>query len=339
MGRVINLNDTTPAAPSGQTNVKWQLGTSSGTDPGSGLPVFPVSGYVATGSGGTLTAPVEIDTGTPTTIGLKVKGATGSSTSATFVQGGAGNPVTLGSSVTLGNTLIVVGFDPFSSVVSCSDNLGNTFNSIYSTSHLNIFAATITVVGSCTVTAHGPFGNAQVAAVHEYSNLATSSILDASALASSGLGSTLAVGPMTITQTDLLVTGILAQAIATAGSGVSGFTLREYNASGIQTADQNEAAGTYTLTWDISGANAGTVYAFIVALRLGSGVPQSADLLEFEDSSGALLSAVNCAGQFVLPSTSGAPGNVPGACAAAFDPATGKLWIYDGSAWKSVTLT
>lgn len=45
MSEVINLNNTVPAAPSGNTNVLWQKGPQSGVDPSSGAPVFPVSAY------------------------------------------------------------------------------------------------------------------------------------------------------------------------------------------------------------------------------------------------------------------------------------------------------
>jgi hypothetical protein len=54
---IINLNDSSPAAPAGHVNVKWQKGASSGTDPATGLPVYPVSANAPvmvgdTGSGG-----------------------------------------------------------------------------------------------------------------------------------------------------------------------------------------------------------------------------------------------------------------------------------------------
>jgi hypothetical protein len=45
MSEVINLNDTSPVAPAGEQNVKWQKGPQSGTDPTTGLPIFPVSAY------------------------------------------------------------------------------------------------------------------------------------------------------------------------------------------------------------------------------------------------------------------------------------------------------
>lgn len=55
---IINLNDASPAAPSGKTDIKWQKGPQSGTDPTTGYPIFPVSAYMPlmvgdSGSGGT----------------------------------------------------------------------------------------------------------------------------------------------------------------------------------------------------------------------------------------------------------------------------------------------
>ena len=58
MSEIINLNNTTPAAPSGARNNLWQKdGTSVGVDPVSGYPIYDVSDYMTdmvgdTGSGG-----------------------------------------------------------------------------------------------------------------------------------------------------------------------------------------------------------------------------------------------------------------------------------------------
>ncbi len=43
---IINLNNSTPAAPSGAINVAWQKGSSSGTDPATGVPIYPVTANV-----------------------------------------------------------------------------------------------------------------------------------------------------------------------------------------------------------------------------------------------------------------------------------------------------
>lgn len=44
--RIINLNDTTPAPTTGNQNVTWQMGPSSGTDPLTGEPIYPVSAQI-----------------------------------------------------------------------------------------------------------------------------------------------------------------------------------------------------------------------------------------------------------------------------------------------------
>ncbi|HVJ09258.1 MAG TPA: hypothetical protein VM554_12830 [Acidisarcina sp.] len=46
MSEIVNLNNTTPAAPAAAVNVRWQKGTSTGTDPATGWPVNPTSANV-----------------------------------------------------------------------------------------------------------------------------------------------------------------------------------------------------------------------------------------------------------------------------------------------------
>jgi hypothetical protein len=43
---IINLNATVPAAPSGEQNVQWQKGATTGNDPTYGYPVFPASANI-----------------------------------------------------------------------------------------------------------------------------------------------------------------------------------------------------------------------------------------------------------------------------------------------------
>src|ERR1035441_2183675 len=66
MSEVINLNNSSPAAPSGDQNVTWQKGASTGTDPSTGSPIYPVSAYVPL-SLGTLGLTVDGGGSTPTT--------------------------------------------------------------------------------------------------------------------------------------------------------------------------------------------------------------------------------------------------------------------------------
>jgi hypothetical protein len=51
---INNFNDTSPAAPSGFRNVKWQLGPTTGNDPVFLYPIYPVSAYVPIGGNGVL---------------------------------------------------------------------------------------------------------------------------------------------------------------------------------------------------------------------------------------------------------------------------------------------
>ena len=57
MSEVINLNNSNPAAPAGATNIAWLKGATTGIDPATGLPVYPVSASLPdftgdSGSGG-----------------------------------------------------------------------------------------------------------------------------------------------------------------------------------------------------------------------------------------------------------------------------------------------
>ena len=51
---IINLNNSTPAAPSGAINVAWQKGSSSGNDPATGVPIYPVTASVPIARGSEL---------------------------------------------------------------------------------------------------------------------------------------------------------------------------------------------------------------------------------------------------------------------------------------------
>src|ERR1700692_4021312 len=48
---IINLNATVPAAPSGEQNVQWQKGATTGNDPTYGYPVFPASANIPSTGG------------------------------------------------------------------------------------------------------------------------------------------------------------------------------------------------------------------------------------------------------------------------------------------------
>lgn len=60
---IVNFNDSVPAAPSGNINVKWQKGSSPiGTDPNTGYPIYDTSAYIPSGAG-TLVIGFALNTG------------------------------------------------------------------------------------------------------------------------------------------------------------------------------------------------------------------------------------------------------------------------------------
>lgn len=99
----------------------------------------------------------------------------------------------------------------------------------------------------------------------------------------------------------------------------------------------------YPLLGQLNAAN-GSGYASAsaagVPFSLRGAAAQSADLTQWQNSSGAVLSGVNAAGQPYLPTTTGMPANTPANGAMAYDPAAGKLWIYSTAlGWKGTVLS
>ena len=92
MPNILNLNETSPAAPGGAVNIDWQIGASTSVDPSTGQPIVPVTASIpilvgdhgAGGSAGLAPAPAagdaaagkylkadgtyEVPTGTSTTL-------------------------------------------------------------------------------------------------------------------------------------------------------------------------------------------------------------------------------------------------------------------------------
>jgi hypothetical protein len=223
-----------------------------------------------------------------------------------------------------------------------TDTLGNTYSLVSSVGSLLVYVATNSAGGANTISLVGNFGTNSYLAAHEYSNMASASPLDTQTTASASSGSTLAVGPITTTQTDLIFTAFGCADFSAEGTGAAGFTTREWSGSGhagVETADKSGTSGSYSATWDSSIVSFDTFYAVIVALKAGPGTPQTADLAQFQLYDGTVLSRVNAEGQMVLAATSGVPTNTPVAGASAFDPTTNKLWVYSGTAWVSTTLS
>jgi hypothetical protein len=66
---------------------------------------------------------------------------------------------------------------------------------------------------------------------------------------------------------------------------------------------------------------------------------QTADLHQFQNSSGTVLSGVDPNGYVRTAATSGAPTTSPATGSMAFDSSANKLWVFNGTSWKGVTLS
>lgn len=287
----------------------------------------------------------KFQTGSPTTVGVVVQGATGATTTPSFVQSNSAyttntsTSVAFTSNVTAGHA-IVVAEGAYLSSGACSgstvtDTLGNTYTLVTGTNvHYThcVFIALNSPGGADTVTVTN--GNSFIGVgIHEYANVATASAVDASSV-TAGLSSTI-----TTTQTDLIFTSLQINGSSTGSA--SGYTVRvndlSQNGTGSQlfTADAQMAAGTITPTWTASGASSG---ADVIAVALkGGGTPQSVDLQQWQNSSGTVLSAVNSQGQVVLPTTAGNPINAPTAGSLAYNSNTGQPMVYNGT-WAALSI-
>jgi hypothetical protein len=343
-GSVITTEGDLIVGGSGGTPQRLAAGSAGQVLSTNGATALP-SWITPSGSG--LTAPVDINTNTPSTVGLEVKGAVSSFVD--FIQGASGgdngSTSTVGfvSPIAVGNAIALVVYNKIGyGVSSVSDTLGNTYTLVSSTGPMFVYVALNSTGGTNTVSVVGNYGINSFLAIHEYANMASASPVDAQTTAAASSGATLTVGPITATQTDLLFTAFGCDDFSGEGTGATGFTTREWSGSGlagVETADKAVLAGSYSAVWDSSIALVDTFYACLVALKAGPGAPQTADLAQFELYDGTVLSSVNAQGQFVLAATSGAPTNTPVAGASAFDSSTNKLWVYNGTSWVSTTLS
>jgi hypothetical protein len=312
------------------------------------------AGVVGIGTGaagntsGILVAGV-LDVTTPsyTTVGLAVGGNSIAAIPA-FVQGvtgqlGSPGTVAYTGNVTAGNTLVVayVGATG-TSAVSVSDTQGNTYTLVSTTSNtapcISIFTALASVTGPNSVSVNSAvFSTSNTLLLHEYSGVLIASALDAQAiLATQTMAASTAytVGPVTATGADLIFS-VFQQLNGGTIAAPTGYTPRLSGASAWgETADKVVAAGSYSAVWT-NGASGGSGCIAMIALKPGV-VAQTADLAQFQNYAGTVLSRVNGQGQFVLPSTAGLPFNTPNAGALAYNSTANAVELYSGTAWAPV---
>lgn len=305
------------------------------------------------GGGASFTAPVDINTGGPSTIGLVVQGNAGVPNIA-VVQVTHGNntgvtsplAVAFGSSNTAGNGIIAigVGYNDFGHN-GVTDSIGNTYETVFNTSgdsSLFVAVATNIEAGTNTVTfTSGGGGYIDNLIILEVSGLDTTSPFDVGSFEVSALGATTeTTGIITTTAASdlLLVVGWTSfGTLSSSGGKAQLLNFAGDNGNPIALwSGLSGAAGEYSDSVNTT-YNDTTITAGIFAFKPGSAAgSQSADLQEWQSSTGAVLSAVNNLGQIVLPATAGLPTNTPTEGAMAYDSTSSEVVVYDGTAWTPI---
>lgn len=208
-------------------------------------------------------------------------------TPATFVDtadNAVDKTVSLGSSITVGNVLVLIlgtqGHDPSSCTVT--DNLGNTWTTAQSDTYLDphgvaYFKAPVTVGGACTATVHKGGVITDIACrLHEISGWDGTTFLDGTAVTGSGTGTNagLTMSATSVT-TDFLITAIAGDPASafTPGTPASGFgalTNLNNEACFVQLSEATRtpaATGTFSAGYPSmtnAGANKWAVLAFAI---------------------------------------------------------------------------
>jgi hypothetical protein len=298
---------------------------------------------------GSLTAPVLIGTGLPTTIGMEISGAASAVTPA-YVQSvggyavsGSGNvTVAFASNNTAGNCIIVAIADwNGTPAPTVSDTQGNTYTLAASNSTnfgAYVYVAPGIKAGVNSVTVANTSGNTCQVVISEYFGIATTSPVLASATFEGGATSgSVTVGPVTTALTGMLFSFITTNAgVSPVAAGFTSRTSQGGNYPCVWPADMNfTTGGSFSAVW--SGGFGGSNFtAVLIALQVAAST-QTADLMQYKSSAGTVLSSVNAAGQVVLPSTAGSASNTPTAGALNFNSTTGNIEVYKGGVWTSIT--
>jgi hypothetical protein len=369
----IYLNSTTPAAPTGNQNVKPQT---DGATPEQSISFYPqqatsdllgvvkpdgisitVDDTGTISSTSTLSAPVLLITPTTETEGLIIRGS--NTIAAGWVQGtsyvlpiagDSGGDLTetiaFSSPVTAGNAIVVIvsGADGETDDLTITDSLSNTYTQIALCNQVTVFIALNISGGANTVSVYGNPLTAGCVLIAEYAGLVMSSAFDTdNTLYYDSYSEVTPSSPnlsMTTSSSDLILTIFASDAVCTPGAAEYTTRLTASNSADdsgtLCLADTVGAAGSYSAAWT-STSFSDMWSALLIGLKGSPSSTQVAPLAVFEDASGDTLSEVNARGQIVLPSTSGLPTNSPLAGALAYDSTTQSPVIYNGSAWVSIS--
>jgi hypothetical protein len=254
---------------------------------------------------------------------------TGTSTGGTFVAG---------SNITSGNSIVLILSQQASSTPTITDTLGNTFNQMEvntAVGQIALYVASSSAGGADTITvASSPYMNG---VAYEVSGLYISP-LDTAANAGGGtLVSPEVFAGITTTQSDMIFTVLNVNGTGTVTASASGFTNGSYINGAYnqqQTAYQVGVAGTYAPSWTNNAA--GSAWSgFTVALKASPSGSGSADLLDFKNPSGSIVSSVASTGAITAPAFIGG-GSAP---AIAFGTGSGSIVSGSTNAYGTISST
>jgi hypothetical protein len=295
-----------------------------------------------------MTGEIDIDCPNPTTRGLVIRGAAAPGASqivqsAYTTTGGTDEPksATFGSRNVAGNSIIFVGFkyNGFASN-SVADSAGNSYINVFGdgANYIIFLAKDIAAFTGNEVTFTAPGGFIEQFAILEVSGL-TGYDTAVSASGSPAANTPLSTGNITTTGADDLVLVCGAGATGATLSELNGYPLTlNYDSGGADDPGQisiwSSITGPGTLSDSVQQSASGSLTCAILAFVITTPASdQIADLQDWTDYQGNVLSGINAMGQLVLAATAGLPTNTPNGPALAFDLGTGQVVIYIGGEW------
>lgn len=309
---------------------------------------------MTTGSSGAgLVAPVLLSTGAPTNIGMAISGTSGGTATPAVVQQFLGNVLSgnysqaFTSNNTAGNCIVVAAYDWTGAAPTISDTKGNTYSRAVLTGPgatwtVSIWYALNIAAGPNTVNIVNTSGNTMQVNAYEFSGIAlTSALLGSNSTVGVVSGATQNSGSVTISQPALLFTTVgTNSSTLDASATVSGWTGLQRNTlqfpRNINSMIVETVSATYSAQWT-GLANGNNTTSTIIALAAASSSPQSADLMEWKSSAGAILSRVDANGYIVVPAGAGVPATAPSTGGGLyFNTTTNELLSYTGSIWEKV---
>jgi hypothetical protein len=304
--------------------------------------------------------PQRLQSGSAANIAAVIQGAGVSTSNITYHKAASANQGSV--PVAVGQWLIVIGqkggSSPNAPVSTLGNNgwsnIANICRESYNCSY--VWAAKVTVAGTDTIGIFSAGGSytADYTGVYVISGLPSSAILDASAghwIDTPAASDTVTISP---TLTNDLVLAFMGQRSGVAGClqtiSVPFTTLdnTQVSASGVSSLGAYQATSSspisVTFNWNngcvTGGGSAGNEASdVLLAFKVVGTYTQTADLSQYQDSMGNVLSKVDANGEFNPPAFAGTPATTPAYGTHVWDSTNDCDKVYTPSGWTCLTAT